>query len=92
MNAGSQLVDAVLGFMVFEWIVLTLYRVRTRRGLPPADLAIMLAAGAGLLLAMRAALTGAAQYWVVICLVAAGVAHLVDLLRRCRGGPESRIP
>jgi O-antigen/teichoic acid export membrane protein len=46
------------------------------------DLLANAAAGACLLLALRAALTGAGWAWVAAALCAALIAHLFDLVRR----------
>jgi hypothetical protein len=70
--------------MLLEGIVLAAYHRRTGRGVAAGDLVGVLLAGAFLLLALRAALTGAAWSWVAVWLVAGLVAHLVDLVRRWR--------
>jgi hypothetical protein len=51
----------------------------TGRGLPPAAALAMLLPGACLLLALRAALTGAASTVILAWLAAALVTHLADL-------------
>jgi hypothetical protein len=82
--ASGRIVDAILGFMVAEAVVLAwLYR-RTGRGIAPLDLVVSLLAGVFLLLALRAALVGAAWPTVALWLAAALVAHVADLARRWR--------
>nr|WP_242477802.1 hypothetical protein [Rubrivivax gelatinosus] len=65
-----------------EAAVLAVFHARTGRGLAPRDFAANLCAGLALMLAVRAALAGAAWTWVAAGLAAAGVAHLLDLRRR----------
>lgn len=62
------------------------WRARRGRGPAPAEVAGVWVAGAGLLLALRGALTGARWGWVALPLAGAGVAHLADLRRRTAGG------
>lgn len=83
--ASGRIVDAILAFMVVEAVLLIAWRARTGRGIAAADLLANLAAGATLLLALRAALAGAAWSWVAAALMAALVAHVADLSRRWRG-------
>ena len=73
-------VDVVLGVMLLEALVLAWLASRGR--LPLGSTLAGLAAGAGLLAAMRAALAGAAPLWVAACLLAALAAHLLDLKLR----------
>ena len=81
--ASGRLVDLILGAMLLEGVGLLAYRWRTGGGIPATGLLINLAAGASLLLALRAALVGQ-MVLVPACLVAALVAHLVDLAVRWR--------
>jgi hypothetical protein len=80
--ASGRIVDAIIAFIVVEALVLSLYHRRTSLGLPPVDVVTMLLAGLFLLLALRAALTGANWIWIAAFLGAALVAHLADLRRR----------
>lgn len=80
--ASGRIVDLILALMMLEGALLLAYRLRTGRGLAPADLAVNLLAGACLLLALRGALVGAGWGWIAICLAAALPAHLADLRRR----------
>lgn len=83
--ADGSVVDLILVLMLLEGAALVAYRWRTGRGLAIASVLAMLLAGAFLLLALRAALTGAAWNEIAICLLAALAAHLFDLGRRFRG-------
>lgn len=74
-----HLVDLVLAVSLIELLWLLL---RRPAGLP--NLAPNLLAGLSLILALRLSLVGAGPAWIVLCLVAAGVSHLMDLLARRR--------
>ena len=80
--ASGRVVDIALALMVLEAVGLWVYRRTQGRPFPLADVAWNLAAGACLLLALRAALTGAGWAWVALFLTAALVAHIGDLRRR----------
>lgn len=77
-------IDLVLGFLFLEGLLLVLIHRRWGIGVPPAKLWPMLGAGAGLLLAMRAGITGAGWCWVLAGLLLALCAHLYDLQGRWR--------
>lgn len=88
-------IDLVLGFTVLEAAILILWRWRrplggqTIRRLPrsplrPSGIVVMLLPGISLMLALRAALGGAAWPWVPAALAAALVAHLADVRERWR--------
>lgn len=83
--SGPRLIDGILCLVVLEFVALQLYRRSTGRGPGALDLLFNLLAGAFLLLAVRAALSGAARIWLLVWLSAALLAHLGDLLRRWRG-------
>lgn len=76
MFASGRAVDLVLAVMALEaiWLI-------ARRGDAGAVL-LALAPGALILLAVRAALTGAGWQWVALLLTASLPAHLADLARR----------
>jgi hypothetical protein len=83
--ASGRVVDIALALMLLEAAWLWVYRRMRGRAFPPADLAWNLAAGACLLLALRAALTQAGWPWVALFLSAALVAHVGDFRRRLAG-------
>jgi len=79
---SGRIVDIALALMALEmaglWVV-----SRARNGVFPfSALAWNVAAGASLLLALRAALTGAGWPWLALFLTAALVAHIGDVRRR----------
>lgn len=80
--ASGRLVDAILLLMVVEGVAIAAVGDRMRLAL--RDVAASLAAGACLLLALRAALVGAAIHWVLLFLALALVAHVADLAARRR--------
>ena len=82
--ADGRVVDLILVLMLIEGAILAAYHARTGRGIAAGDLVGLLLAGAFLLLALRAALTGAPWTRIAIWLLAALAAHLVDLIRRWR--------
>lgn len=81
--SSGRLVDVVLGGMLIEALVLMQLRRVTGHGIGPLDLCVNLAAGAALMLAVRAALTGAIASVALWLCVALG-AHVADLTRRWR--------
>ena len=80
--ADGLVIDGILALMILELMVLILIRKRTGHGLHPLDLAVSLSAGAALLMAVRAALDGAAWPQVALWLVVALGGHVWDLKRR----------
>lgn len=77
----NTLVTVVLGLVALEFGVLTALFLRRRRGFSPAALALRLLPGICLILALRAALLGQDDTWILIWLTAAGLTHLLDLWR-----------
>ncbi|RAI57709.1 hypothetical protein DOO78_18070 [Roseicella frigidaeris] len=84
--SSGRVVDLALALMLVEAVALLALRRSRGGGLAPAELLAFLLAGAGLLLALRAALVGAAWEWVALPLVLALLAHLADLGLRWRRG------
>ncbi|AVT75575.1 regulator of chromosome condensation [Rhodopseudomonas palustris] len=82
--ASGTVVDAVLIFLLVEAIGVIGYWLWRKRGIAPADFLPGMISGALMLLALRAVLAGAGWMVPTLCLMAAGGAHLVDVLRRWR--------
>lgn len=82
--SSGRAADLALLVLAGEAVVLWLRERRTGRGPRLADVAPFLAAGACMLLALRAALVGAPWWWVAAALAGSGVAHGVDIARRLR--------
>jgi hypothetical protein len=81
---SGRIVDLILALMVLEALIICVLAMATRYRLPVAGLLLNLAAGACLLLALRAVLTDAgwtvAGFWLALALVA----HIGDLIQRLR--------
>jgi len=75
-------VDLVLLLVALEAVALLAGHRFFGRGPSPRALLPNLAAGASLLLALRVALTGAGDGPILACLLAALLAHLLDLRAR----------
>ena len=80
--ATGSVVDCILALMLIESIALILIGRKLRSGIPALQVLVNLAAGAALLLALRAALLGSPWKWISLWLLAALVAHLLDLRYR----------
>jgi hypothetical protein len=85
---SGRIIDVIIAMMAAEALLLYLHAARTGRGLAPPDIALNLLAGASLMLAVRAALVGAAPVWILLCLSASLVAHVADVARRWRRGND----
>lgn len=79
---GAHAIDLVLFLIALEAIGLTLLWRKGRCPLPPRATLLILAPGSCLLVAARAALSGATWGWVSFFLLIALVIHLVDLRQR----------
>jgi hypothetical protein len=79
---SGRIVDLILALLVVELVALYWYRRMTGGGIPVLDILMNNLAGAGLLLALRAALTGGAWTTVAPWLLAAFAAHIADVVRR----------
>ena len=82
--AGTGLVDFVIAVTWVEAALLVLWRVRTGRGLPVPDVLAMLLPGMWLMLALRSVISGHDGLVTAMYLLAAGVSHANDLMRRHR--------
>lgn len=79
---SGRAIDVILAVMVIEAILLIVYRTKTRSGPTVAQTVSNIASGAMIMLAVRSALTGAGWEQTAMFLLAAFVAHLVDLKLR----------
>lgn len=82
MFASGRVVEMILLLVAAEAAVLWWFARRTGRGTGP--LLATLAAGACLLLALRAALVQSGALWIGAFLAAALIAHTFDLAARLR--------
>jgi len=83
--ASGRIVDLILVLVAVEVVVLGYIRARRGSGIEWRALLPNLLAGAALLLALRAAITGAAWPWIAVWLAVAGLAHVADLRTRWKG-------
>ncbi len=81
---SGRIVDLLMVLMTLEAALLWAYRRSTGRGVPTFGLVANLAAGAGLLVALRAALTHAGWEMTILWLLMALAAHVADLASRWR--------
>lgn len=81
---SGRLIDLILGLVLVEALALVLLHHLTGKGVAPRELIGLLLAGGFLLVALRAALVGAAWYWIGLWLTLALLAHLADLALRWR--------
>jgi hypothetical protein len=93
---SGRLVELIVLLMLLEAGVLLLWRRRSGGAVPAAGVLAMIGAGICLMLALRAALTGAGAASVGVWLLMALVAHVGDLAARWqrprRGRPRSDEP
>lgn len=80
--ASGLVVDAILALMVLQFALLCVLRIVIAKAPPPLHFLPTMLAGAGLLLALRGALTGAAWPVIAAWLLAGLAAHLFDLYLR----------
>lgn len=84
---GGRIVDLILALMALEAVVLGLLHRRTGTGIPLGRLWPNLMAGACLVLALRASLTGAGTAVMASWLALGLAGHFVDLVLRWSRGP-----
>ena len=75
-------VDLVIVFTLLEGVALALYFRVTGRGVSPAQFGVNWVSGLCLMFALRSALAGSGVVWIGLGLLAAGVAHGLDMWRR----------
>jgi hypothetical protein len=82
--SSGHAADLIAALMLAEALWLGWRHRRTGRGIAPRQFLASLAAGLGLVLALRCVLVGAAWPWVALWLAAGGAAHAVDVWQRWR--------
>ncbi len=92
MGISGNTIDAILALVALEALALFAYRRATGRGPSPLPMLFTLLAGGFLLLALRAALTGAGAASVGAFAAAAFIAHGADLASRWAGAPKAQAP
>lgn len=82
--ATGRIADIILALVVAESVLLLMVRAKLGRGPSPAAIIANLAAGAMLILALRSVLVAAHWNETALWLLAALVAHFMDLALRWR--------
>ena len=72
----------VFALMIVEGVVLAIVFRRTGKGIPPLSLLSSLTAGAGLVLALFASLTGVEWPWIAAALIVSLIGHVADVSMR----------
>ena len=80
----AQVIDAVIVFTLIECVALGLYHRSTGRGVPARDFLANMVSGLCLMFALRCLATETGAAPVALFLLAAGVAHGIDILLRWR--------
>ncbi len=80
--SNGSIAALILAFMAAELLLLALHRRVTGSHYSLSELALSLVAGAGLVLALGAALMGAEWQVIAACLLLAMAGHCADVYRR----------
>jgi hypothetical protein len=79
---SGHVAHLILVVMAIEAFVLIIVYKKTKRGMRPSRIIMSLAAGAALVLALRAALTGEGWMWIAVALTISFLVHIVDMYWR----------
>ena len=79
---SGRVADVAIAITVVEGLAIAAYFRATGRGVDPRNYAVNMVSGVCLMLALRAALTGASWAMVALCLSASGALHALDIWRR----------
>lgn len=82
MPIDTRVIDGILLLLLLEAVVLGGLYVWRRIGVAPVRFLPNFVAGAGLLLALRGALSGGSATWIAVWLLLGFVGHLVDIAGR----------
>lgn len=82
-NLGiAGLIDAVIVFALLEGAALALFHRVSGTGVAPRDFALNMLSGLCLMFALRCLARDAGSAWIALFLLAAGIAHAADIVRR----------
>lgn len=81
-------IDALIAFTLIEALALWAWHRSGRGGVEPGDLLPNMGSGLCLMLALRAALSGAGVGVIALCISGSGLAHAWDLRRRWKHRPR----
>lgn len=82
--SGTGLIDFVIAVTLVEGLLLSLWNLRTGRGMPLRDVWTMLLPGMMLMLALRTVMLNMDGLITALFLLAAGLNHGADVMRRLR--------
>ena len=82
--SSGRIVDLIVCLMIVEGLLLTVLQRRLGFELSLRRIIVMLLAGLFLLLALRVSLQGGSWTWIALWLLAALIAHMLDLVARLR--------
>lgn len=85
---STLIVNIALAALILEIVALSLYHVRTKRGLPLRAILMISVPGLFLMLAIKAALSDAAPQYLALLLALSLIAHLSDLYARWHRNPS----
>ncbi len=81
---SGRIVDVIIALVLIEAAALFIYHRQTGHGPAPEQITPTLLSGLCLMVALRAALTGASWIWIALGLTISLIAHLIDLRQRWR--------
>lgn len=79
-------VGLILAVLALEGLALLIWSRRAGNHLAPHDFIYGLLAGAGMMVALQAAVLGLAYHWMVIALLFSFAAHILDTVARLKSG------
>lgn len=79
---GLLILKAILVLIAVELLAVWIWFGRTRRTTMRVGAMASLTAGAALMIALYAAMTGTEFIWIALCLTVSGCAHLIDFRAR----------
>ena len=82
--SGTGLIDFVIAVTLVEGLLLSLWNLRTGRGMPLRDVWTMLMPGMMLMMGLRSVMLDHGGLVTALFLLAAGLNHSADVLRRLR--------
>lgn len=79
---SPSIIDAILALVAVEAVALVFYRVRSKRGMPVAEVVAFLGAGAALMIALRVLATGGGFATFAVAMLGSLAMHLWHVKQR----------